>query len=68
MADEEREGVTLSHLDQELFDGAGVAKRDLVDHLDALSAQVLPGLADRPLSVVRVRPGSDPFMQKNLPR
>ena len=67
MADEEREGVALSHLDQELFDGAGVTKRDLVDHLDALSAQVLAGLADRPLSVVRVRPGSEPFMQKNLP-
>lgn len=67
MADEEREGVALSHLDGELFDGAGVTKRDLVDHLDAVSAQILPGLADRPLSVVRVRPGSAPFMQKNLP-
>jgi bifunctional non-homologous end joining protein LigD len=67
MADEEREGVAFSHLDQELFDGAGVTKRDLVNHLDALSEVVLPGLADRPLSVVRVRPGSDPFMQKNLP-
>ena len=67
MADEEREGVAFSHLDQELFDGAGVTKRDLVDHLDALSEVILPGLADRPLSVVRVRPGSAPFMQKNLP-
>ncbi|GAA1434063.1 ATP-dependent DNA ligase [Microlunatus lacustris] len=66
-ADEEREGVALSHLDGDLFDGAGVTKRHLVDHLDALSAQVLPGLTDRPLSVVRVRPGSAPFMQKNLP-
>ena len=67
MAAEERDGVALSHLDGELFDGAGVTKRDLVDHLDALAPQVLPGLADRPLSVVRVRPGSAPFMQKNLP-
>jgi len=25
-------------------------------------------LRDRPLSVIRVRPGQDPFMQKNLPR
>ena len=66
-AGEEREGVALSHLDDELFDGAGVTKRHLLDHLDALSAQVLVGLADRPLSVVRVRPGSAPFMQKNLP-
>ena len=59
--------MALSHLDDELFDGAGVTKRHLLDHLDALSAQVLVGLADRPLSVVRVRPGSAPFMQKNLP-
>jgi bifunctional non-homologous end joining protein LigD len=29
--DEERDGVTFSHLDQELFDGAGATKRDLVD-------------------------------------
>ncbi|SDU99228.1 DNA ligase D [Microlunatus sagamiharensis] len=68
MAGEEREGVAFSHLDDELFDGAGVTKRDLVDHLDAVSVQLLPGLADRPLSVVRVRPGSEPFMQKNLPK
>ncbi len=67
MADEEREGVTFSHLDAELFDGAGVTKRDLVDHLDGVADQLLPGLVDRPLSVVRVRPGSRPFMQKNLP-
>jgi len=67
MAAEEREGVALSSLDAELFDGAGVTKRDLVDHLDALAPQLLPVLADRPLSVVRVRPGSAPFMQKNLP-
>jgi DNA ligase D-like protein (predicted polymerase) len=29
--------------------------------------RILPELAGRPLSVVRVRPGQDPFMQKNLP-
>ena len=68
MGDEEREGVTFSHLDQELFDGAGANKRDLVDYLDAMAERMLPGLADRPLSVVRVRPGQPPFMQKNLPK
>ena len=57
----------LTHLDQELFSGAGATKRDLVDYLDAVRAQILPELANRPLSVVRVRPGQPAFMQKNLP-
>lgn len=65
--DETREGVDLSHLDSPLFDGAGVTKRDLVDYLDAVADRLLPELLDRPLSVVRVRPGQPPFMQKNLP-
>jgi DNA primase len=64
---ETREGVDLTNLDQPLFDGAEVFKRDLVDYLDAASDRILPELADRPLSVVRVRPGQPPFMQKNLP-
>jgi bifunctional non-homologous end joining protein LigD len=67
-AGEQREGVTFSHLDQELFDGAGATKRDLVDYLDRMSERMLPGLRGRPLSVVRVRPGQPAFMQKNLPR
>ena len=64
---ETRDGVDLSHLDSPLFDGANVSKRELVDYLDAVSACLLPELADRPLSVIRVRPGQPPFMQKNLP-
>lgn len=67
-ADETRAGVSLTNLDQPLFDGAGATKRDLVDYLDAVHERILPGLRDRPLSVVRVRPGQDPFMQKNLPK
>ncbi|MEU4479976.1 non-homologous end-joining DNA ligase [Micromonospora sp. NPDC023966] len=67
-ADETRDGVSLTNLDQPLFDGAGATKRDLVDYLDAVHERILPGLRDRPLSVVRVRPGQDPFMQKNLPK
>jgi DNA ligase D-like protein (predicted polymerase) len=64
---ETRDGVDLTHLDSPLFDGAGASKRQLVDYLDTVSARLLPELADRPLSVVRVRPGQPPFMQKNLP-
>ncbi|MFD2767247.1 DNA polymerase domain-containing protein [Micromonospora eburnea] len=67
-ADETRDGVSLTNLDQPLFDGAGATKRDLVDYLDAVHGRILPELRDRPLSVVRVRPGQDPFMQKNLPK
>lgn len=65
---ETRHGVDLTNLDQPLFDGAEATKRDLVDYLDAVHAQILPGLKDRPLSVIRVRPGQPAFMQKNLPK
>jgi DNA ligase D-like protein (predicted polymerase) len=68
MADEERDGVSLTNLGQPLFEGADATKRDLVDYLDAVADRILPGLRDRPLSVVRVLRGQDPFMQKNLPR
>ncbi len=67
-ADETRDGVALTNLDQALFDGAGATKRDLVDYLDAVAERMVPQLRGRPLSVVRVRPGQPPFMQKNLPR
>ena len=67
-AKETRDGVEFSSLDGPLFDGADATKRDLVDYLDAVAERMLPGLADRPLSVVRVRPGQEPFMQKNLPK
>ncbi|MBC3191429.1 ATP-dependent DNA ligase [Pseudonocardia sp. C8] len=66
--DEVRDGVELTNLDGEAFDGAGVTKRALVDHLDAFAGRILPGLAGRALSVVRARPGQAPFVQKNLPR
>jgi bifunctional non-homologous end joining protein LigD len=65
---EERAGVALTHLDSELFGGADATKRDLVDYLDAVSDLIIPQLADRPLSVIRVRPGTAPFMQKNVPK
>jgi DNA ligase D-like protein (predicted polymerase) len=66
--DEVRDGVTLTNLGQPPFDGAGADKRDLVDYLDALREPIVGELRDRPLSVVRVRPGQEPFMQKNLPK
>jgi bifunctional non-homologous end joining protein LigD len=65
---EEREGVAFTNLDQPLFDGAGATKRDLVDYLDAAWDLLLPELADRPLSVIRVHRGQEAFMQKNVPK
>ena len=65
---EERDGVPLTNLDQELFPEAGATKRDLIDYLDAVRDRLLPVLTDRPLSVVRVLRGQDKFMQKNLPK
>jgi DNA ligase D len=67
-SEESREGVALTNLDQPLFDGAGATKRDLVDYLDGVSDRILPGLADRPLSVIRVHRGQEAFMQKNVPK
>jgi DNA ligase D len=67
MTDDERDGIRLTHLDQELFDGAGATKRDLVEYLDAVSGPLVAQLADRALSVIRIRPGQPAFMQKNLP-
>ena len=66
--DDERAGVSFTHLDQELFDGSGATKRNLIDYLDAVSARILRCLDDRPLSVIRIRPGQPAFMQKNLPK
>ena len=67
MTTPERDGVALTHLDEPLFDGAGATKGDLVDYLDAVADLIVPGLTDRPLSVIRVRGGQPPFMQKNVP-
>src|SRR3954447_12097122 len=66
--DESRDGVSLTNLDQRLFDYAGATKRDLVDYLDGVRDRMLPVLRDRELSVIRVMRGQDAFMQKNVPK
>jgi DNA ligase D len=63
-----REGVTLTHLDEPLFDGADATKGDLVEYLDGVRQRIIPVLEDRPLSVIRVHRGQEAFMQKNVPR
>src|SRR5215210_2345038 len=66
--DESREGVSFTNLDQPLFDGAGATKRDLLEYLDGVRDRIIPELQDRPLSVIRVHSGQEPFMQKNVPK
>ncbi|MBV8446012.1 MAG: ATP-dependent DNA ligase [Candidatus Dormibacteraeota bacterium] len=61
------DGVSFTHLDEPLFDGAGASKRDLVMYLDAVAVPLVEELHDRPLSVIRVHRGEAPFMQKNVP-
>jgi bifunctional non-homologous end joining protein LigD len=65
---ETRDGVSLTNLDQPLFEGAGATKRDLIDYLDGIADRIIPGLRDRPLSVIRVHRGQEAFMQKNVPK
>jgi DNA ligase D len=65
---ESRDGVALTNLDEPLFDGADATKRALVDYLDGVNDRLVPVLADRPLSVIRVHRGQEAFMQKNLPK
>jgi bifunctional non-homologous end joining protein LigD len=65
---ESRDGVELTNLDQQLFGDAGATKRELVDYLDVVHERIIRELRDRPLSVIRVTRGQDPFMQKNVPK
>ncbi|MEV6069217.1 ATP-dependent DNA ligase [Nocardia sp. NPDC052001] len=68
MGDGVRDGLKFSSLDSPLFDGADATKGELIDYLEAVGERLVRNLRGRPLSVVRVRPGQEPFMQKNLPK
>ena len=67
-AREERDGVQLSSLDAEVGDGLGVPKRALVDHYEAFADRLVPLLAGRPLTMVRIRPGAAAFVQRDIPK
>ena len=47
--------VSFTHLDEELFDGAGATKRDLIDYLDAVQRSH-PSLLNRPAAVCHPYP------------
>jgi DNA ligase D len=65
---EQRDGVELTHLDEQVAPDIGATKRDLVDYLDAVADHLLPVLSDRPLTVLRTLRGQKPFIQKNIPK
>jgi bifunctional non-homologous end joining protein LigD len=58
-------GVTLTHPDRELW--PGITKRDLAEYWMTMADHALPGLAKRPLAIVRCPEGIDGehFFQKN---
>ena len=57
-------GVTITHPDRELW--PGITKRDLADYWQAVADAALPGLAHRPLAIVRCPEGigGEHFFQK----
>ena len=59
------EGVTLTHPDRALW--PGITKRDLVEYWRIVADHALPGLAKRPLAIVRCPEGIDGehFFQKH---
>lgn len=59
------EGVTLTHPDRALW--PGTTKRDLVEYWRTVADHALPGLAKRPLAIVRCPEGIDGehFFQKH---
>lgn len=58
-------GVSLSHPDRELW--PGITKQDLAEYWAAIADHALPGLAGRPLAIVRCPEGigSEHFFQKH---
>jgi bifunctional non-homologous end joining protein LigD len=57
--------VTLTHPDRELW--PGITKRDLAEYWQAVAGAALPGIAGRPLAIVRCPDGIDGerFFQKH---
>jgi len=59
------EGVTLTHPDRELW--PGITKQQLAEYWQAVAEHALPGLAHRPLAIVRCPEGigGEHFFQKH---
>jgi bifunctional non-homologous end joining protein LigD len=61
--------VPLTHPDKVLFPADGITKADLASYYRDVADRMLPGLRDRPISMVRYPDGLDGqrFFQKNVP-
>ncbi len=59
--------MRLTHPDRVIFPGQGLTKRDLAEYYAAIAPQILPHIANRPLSLVRCPSGagSKCFYQKH---
>lgn len=62
-------GVSVSHPDRVVFPELGLTKLDLVQYYEAVADRILPHIAGRPLSLVRVPDNVDgqQFFQRHLP-
>ena len=63
-------GEERSNLDKPFWPDDGLTKGDLLAYVDAVAPALLPGLRDRPLTVIRYPNGVDAasFYQKDTPR
>ncbi|MGD9599251.1 MAG: DNA polymerase domain-containing protein [Steroidobacteraceae bacterium] len=59
--------MPLTHPERVLYPGDGVTKAELAAWFDAVAESLLPQLADRPLSVLRIAGDRAPFFQRHLP-
>ncbi len=60
--------ISLTNLDKPLYPAVGLRKADVVDYYAAVSAVMIPHLADRPVTRKRWPDGveAQPFFEKNL--
>ena len=66
----EVDGVEISRPDKVLWPALGVTKRDYAEYLRTLADRMLPGLRERPLTVVRAPDGVEAhrYYQKDAPK
>lgn len=60
--------VTITHPDRVIFADLGITKQDVADYYEAVMESFLPGVAGRPVSVLRCPEGiaGDCFFQKHM--
>lgn len=61
-------GIIITHPDREVFPGTGIRKQDVAAYYDAVMDWFLPGVVDRPVSILRCPDGAgkDCFFQKHV--